>query len=71
MANGWHVTGQRGTTELSNGKMVPAMEVSVETDGGTSKSFVFADAQYTPEKVDAIIDAWAERERAIASLGNG
>jgi hypothetical protein len=68
MADGWRVTGRRGTQELINGRLVPAMEVNVATDSGTEKQFIIPEANYTPERVKAIIDAWYELDRAVGEL---
>lgn len=68
MANGWRVTGQRGTQDIQNGRLVAAMEVNVVTDDGTEKTFMVPEGSYTPESVAAIVDAWYERQQAVANL---
>lgn len=68
MPNGWQVTGQRGTSDLINGRLTPCMQVDVRTDDGTEKSFLIPDAQYTADKVEAIVGDWYERHQAIAGL---
>jgi len=68
MANGWRVTGQRGTEDIVNGKFVPVMEVSVSTDDGTTNTFRVPQAQYTPKSVAAIVDEWFERHQGVAGL---
>lgn len=68
MAGGWHVSGQRGTSDLVSGRLVDVMEVTVTTDDGTSKSFMIPLAQYTPAGVRAIVDDWYERQQGVAGL---
>lgn len=65
---GWSVTGQRGTEDLINGRWVNIMIVSVAMNDGTTKDFRIPEANYTPEGVAAEVEAWAERQRAIANL---
>lgn len=68
MADGWRVTGQRGTEDLINGRLVPVMEVNVATDDGTTRQFRVPEALYTADKVKALVDEWYERHGAVAAL---
>jgi len=68
MADGWHVTGQRGTDDVINGRLVKVMLVSVQTDGGVTNDFRVPESQYTPDNVKAIVDAWYERTQGVAGL---
>lgn len=68
MANGWRVIGQRGTEDLIGGRLVPVMEVNIQTDDGTTNQFRVPVAQYTAEGVKALVDEWYERHQEIASL---
>lgn len=68
MANGWRVTGQRGTEELVNGRFVDVMVVSVLTDDGTAVDFRVPRAQYTADNVSAQVDEWYERHQGVANL---
>lgn len=68
MADGWHVTGQRGTSQLVNGRLVQAMQIDVETVDGTDYQLIIPEAMYTPENVKAQIDAWYERHQGVAGL---
>lgn len=68
MAQGWRVVGQRGTTDIANGRLVRVMEVHVATDDGTEQTFNIPEAQYTAEGVAAIVGAWYERQQQIANL---
>ncbi len=68
MANGWRVTGQRGTQDIVNGRLTPAMEVAVVTDDGTEKMFLIPEANYTADRVAAIVNAWYEQQQSIAGL---
>lgn len=44
------------------------MIVSVQTDDGTTKDFRIPAANYTVEGVAAEVEAWAERQKAVANL---
>lgn len=68
VANGYIITGQRGTQEIVSGRLMPAMEISVRTDDGGEKVFIVLETNYTKEKVTAIIDEWYERYRDIATI---
>lgn len=68
MADGWRVTGQRGTDDVINGKFVKVMLISVATDDGVTNDFRVPESQYTPANVKAIVDAWYEQTRGVAGL---
>jgi hypothetical protein len=68
MADGWRVTGQRGTEDLVNSRFSEVMVVSVVTDDGTTKDFRIPAAQYTPDNVAAIVGAWFEQQQAVSNL---
>lgn len=68
MANGWRVTGQRGTEDLINGRLAPVMEINVETTNGTTVQFRVPTAQYTADGVKALVDEWYERHQAVVGL---
>lgn len=65
---GWRVVSQRGTEDLVNGRWTDVMIVSVQTDDGTTKDFRIPAANYTVEGVAAEVEAWAERQKAVANL---
>lgn len=65
---GWQVVSQRGTEDLVNGRWTEIMIVTVQTADGTTKDFRIPQANYTTEGVAAIVDEWAERQKAIANL---
>jgi len=44
------------------------MVVSVVTDDGTTKDFRIPDANYTPDKVAAIVGEWFERQQMVSGL---
>lgn len=68
MADGWRVTGQRGTEEPINGKFQAVMEVNVVTDDGTTNTFRIPTTRYGAEAVKAMVDEWFERHQAVANL---
>lgn len=68
MANGWRVTGQRGSEDLVNGRWTDVMIVSVATDDGTTKDFRIPEARYTPENVSAIVNEWFEKHQGVANI---
>lgn len=69
MADGWRVVSQRGTERLTAaGKFEQGVEVSVETVNGTPNTFFIPQAKYTADYVQATVDEWAERERAVHNL---
>lgn len=68
MANGWRVTGQRGTDDVVNGRFVRVMLIDVVTDDGTSTQFRVPEAQYTAVNVEATVNAWYEHQQAVAQL---
>lgn len=68
MPNGWRVVGQRGTSDIVAGRLVDVMEVTVQTDDGTERSFKVPEALYTKENVEAQVNAWYEQHQAIAGL---
>lgn len=68
MAEGWRVTGQRGTEDLQNGHFVDVMEINVVTDDGTTKTFRVPTTKYSPTSVHAIVQEWYERQQAVHNL---
>lgn len=68
MAQGWRITGQRGSDEPINGRFQRVMVIGVQTDDGTTTEFRVPEAQYTPTAVAALIEDWYERQQAIANL---
>lgn len=68
MAQGWRIVATRGTEEPVNGRFVPMMEITAETDDGTQNNFRVPTAQYNPENVKATISEWYERHMAVRNL---
>jgi hypothetical protein len=58
MAEGWHVTSQRKTSEItSGGRFQDVMEVHFTTDTGTDGYVRIPTAKFTPDEVAKRIDA--------------
>jgi hypothetical protein len=58
MAEGWHVTSQRKTTEItSGGRFQDVMEIHFATDSGTDGYVRIPTAKFTPDHVREAIDA--------------
>lgn len=69
MAEGWHVTSQRQTTEItSGGRFQDVMEVHFQTDHGTEGSVRIPLARFTPDEVYQRIDAQAAVIDAVHKL---
>lgn len=68
---GWRVTAQQHTeTYTPGGQFETGVRVSFVTKNGTHGQIFVPDAQYTAENVTDRINEFAEREDAVASLGN-
>lgn len=65
---GYHITGARGSEDPINGRFVPVMVVSVQTDNGDTVEFRVPTAQYTADQVKAITDAWYEQHVAVMGV---
>lgn len=68
MADGWQITGARGTEDYIGGRFVPVMEFTVVTADGTTNTFRLPTAQYTPENVAATVNEWYARHLAVIGL---
>lgn len=70
-AKGWRTVNQTHTEQyMPNGNFEPVVKVFIMTDNGTPASFAFPEGQYTADNVATQINAWVEREQAVAALGN-
>ena len=69
MAEGWRVIGQRSTERyMPNGQFEDVAEVTVQTERGTTRTFVVPAGMYSATYVKALVDEWVEREKAVHEL---
>lgn len=69
MAEGWHVTSQRQTTEItSGGRFADVMEVHFVTDSGTDGFIRVPLAKFNPDEIRKRIDAQAAVIDAVHEL---
>ena len=67
---GWRVTGQQhAETYMPGGGFEEVVYVNFVTKNGTHAKVTVPVAQYTAQNVSDMIDAFAEREDAVAQLG--
>lgn len=69
MADTYDVTGQRKTQDLQNGTFVPVIEVDFVTKPhGIKGTIIVQDADYNVDTVQAMLEAAAAKDEAIANL---
>lgn len=69
MAEGWKVTGQAQRKGFDPGTgPVTLWDITFRTDHGVVSSVTVPDADYTPDKVHAAIQAQADKISAVHSL---
>lgn len=69
MAQGWRVTSQRQTTELTpDGRFQDVMEISFQLDSGTVGLVRVPLIAYNPDRVKELIDQQAQTLTAVENL---
>lgn len=68
MPQGWHVVGSRGSEDIVNGRWIPVMEVTVQTDDGTENRFRIPTAQYNEANVNNVVGEWYTRHISVMNL---
>lgn len=69
MADSWVVTGQRQTTEITQGgRFADVMEISFRTSGGTEGSVRIPLTRYSADAVRQAIEDYVDRIAAVENL---
>ena len=71
MPAGWIVTSQKHTEHyMPNGQFMNVVEVQIRATDGTYKTLIVPEAQYTPDTVRVLGDAWLTQHQAVFNLNN-
>ena len=66
---GWEVTGQQETTGMNDaGQFVPGVRVSFRLKDGAAGSVFVPEAQYSPDRVAALVAVRAAKMLAVSGL---